>query len=306
MKIVFKGNEKIRLDKWLAYSFPEKSREFFNINIKNKNILLNDLVVKPATILKPHDIIFLNDKIFDTIREPILEPNKTISFKTIFEHDDFLIIEKPAGILTHPTSKNESDTIVNGLIAKIPEIIDVGEEKNRPGIVHRLDKETSGLLLIAKNNLSFKKFKEMFQLKKIRKTYTALVYGHLKNKQGTIDFNLARSESKFNRRKISFDKVASKEALTQYEVLKEYQTCSLVKVSPKTGRTHQIRVHFAALASFVVGDKEYGSKKINQSFNLDRHFLHACELKFNYKQKDYSFESPLPKDLTAFLKTLEK
>lgn len=305
MKIIFNENKKIRIDKWLADKFPEKSREFFNENIKNDNILLNHLPTKPSTILKINDEIQLSDIVFEKTMPKKLFQNKELKINIIFENDDFMVVDKPAGMLTHPTTKNEKDTLVNGIIFLKPEIIKVGDNINRPGIVHRLDKETSGLLIIAKNNKSFKYFKKLFANKKINKVYTALIYGHLKKEAGIISLPIEKSKNKFNRRKISFNDLNSKPAITEYKVIKVFKNSSLIEAMPKTGRTHQIRVHFASMSNFILGDKEYGSKKINQSLNINRHFLHASKISFDFLNKFYSFTSKLPKDLTIFLKNWE-
>jgi len=302
MKIVFKDTGKIRFDKWLAYSFPEKSREFFNDNIKSGKILLNDEIVKPSIKLAIDDKITIPDELWEEKKIELL-PNKKIKLNIVFENDDFIVINKPAGILVHPVTEKDHDTLVNGLIYTYPEIDKVGEDPLRPGVVHRIDKDTSGLVLITKNEKAFKDFKNKFKKRQINKFYLALVFGKLNAKKGIINTSITRSKSKFNRRKISKTD-EGKEAITEYEVIKEYQETSLLRVSIKTGRTHQIRVHFASLSNFIIGDKEYGSKKINNKYGAKRQFLHACELGFTYKREKYHFEIDLPVDLKKTLKTM--
>lgn len=300
MQIIFKDTGKIRIDKWLAYKFPEHSREFFNNNIKKGMILINNQLVKSAEKLNIDDIIDINDLIFTS---PIdsLRPNKKIKLKIVFENNDFAIIDKPAGLLVQPLNFEATDTLANALINQWPKIKNVGEDPLRPGIVHRLDKDTSGLMIIPKTNTAFKSFKLKFQNHTCQKVYTALIYGHLKYKKGVINQSIARSKNKFNRRKITLNPDDGKEAITEYEVVKEYSQATLVKVIPKTGRTHQIRVHFAAMSNFVIGDMEYGSKKINDQYRLERQFLHAGELSFVYKKNKYHFISKLPSDLRKIL-----
>jgi 23S rRNA pseudouridine1911/1915/1917 synthase len=199
----------------------------------------------------------------------------------LFENSDFIIINKPAGLSVHPLRISDTKTLVNGLIAYDKNITNIGEDLLRPGIVHRLDKETSGIMIVAKNNSSFNKLKEMFQNHLVQKTYIALVYGKMKNMQGEINFSITRSKQKFNKRKIDLKKEdGSVEAITIYKVIKEFKNTSLLEAYPKTGRTHQIRVHLAALSNFIIGDKEYGSNKINKEFPLKRQFLHAKRLEF--------------------------
>lgn len=304
MEIIFNETGKIRFDKWLAYKFPEKSREFFNNNIKSGNITLNDVKTKSSVKLKIGDKIIIDDEILNDQAVKIM-PNKKIKIKIVFENDDFLIVDKPAGLLVHPVTLKDEDTLANALVNKYPEIVNVGEDPLRPGIVHRLDKDTSGLIIVAKNQKSFKILKDKFQKRQIHKAYYALVYGKLKNKIGEIDAPITRSKSKFNRRKISFDKEMGKEALTRYEVEKEYDDVSLLRAYPETGRTHQIRVHLASMSNFVIGDNEYGSKKINSKYNIARQFLHAFQIDFTYKKTKYHFESKLPADLAKVLKEIE-
>jgi 23S rRNA pseudouridine1911/1915/1917 synthase len=230
--------------------------------------------------------------------------NKDIKFEIVAENPDFMVVEKPAGLLVHATLKNENNTLVNGLLAIRPEIKSVGDDPIRPGIVHRLDKDTSGLMIVAKNQATFEKLKEKFQNHQMHKTYTALVFGKLKDPYGIIDKPILRSGSKFNRRKIGIEPNDGKEAITEYETIKYNGKVSLVKAFPKTGRTHQIRVHFASMSNYVIGDTEYGSDKVNKEYNLNRQFLHASELEFSFKSKKYHFKSKLPGDLQKVLDTL--
>jgi len=281
----------------LAYKFPEKSREFFNHNIKNGNILLNDQKIKSSIKLQIGDKININDQIFEKPKIQ-LAPDKKIKIKIIFENKDFMIIDKPANLLVHPVTLKDQKTLANALIHIYPNIVKVGEDPLRPGIVHRLDKDTSGLMIIPKNQSAFKSLKLKFQNHKIQKVYIALIYGKLKNRQGIIDMPITRSKGKFNRRKISLNE-EGKTAITKYEVIKEFDNFSLIKTWPQTGRTHQIRVHLASMSNYIIGDNEYGSKKINKKYGLNRQFLHSSELIFDYKKEKYHFLSKLPKDLST-------
>jgi len=192
-----------------------------------------------------------------------------------------MVINKQPNLSVHPLRVIDMNTLVNGLLAYYPEIRDVGEDLMRPGIVHRLDKDTSGVMLVAKNNDSFMELKEMFKKHLIQKTYIALVYGKMKRSEGEIKAPIAKSEQKFNRRKVSFQNPnKSLMAITNYKVLKEFKETSLLEVLPLTGRTHQIRVHLASFSNFVIGDKEYGSSKVNKEFPIEGQFLHAKKLEF--------------------------
>ncbi len=305
MQIIFNDTGKIRLDKWLAYKFPEYSREFFNNNIKKGMILLNNQTIKSSEKLNLNDIIYINDIILNPPKNH-LQPNKKIKIKIVFENDDFAIIDKPAGLLVQPLNFEDTNTLANALLNHWPNIKNVGEDPLRPGIVHRLDKDTSGLMIIPKTNNAFKSFKLKFQNHTCQKVYTALIYGHLKNKKGIINSAIAYSKNKFNRRKVTLKSNYGKEAITEYEVIKEFKNATLVKVRPRTGRTHQIRVHFASISNFVIGDREYGSNKINTQYGLNRQFLHAGELIFTYKRVKYHFVSKLPTDLQKILSAIER
>ncbi len=220
----------------------------------------------------------------------------------IFENKDFLVINKPSGILVHSAKANEK-SLVDWLVACYPNIVEVGEDKNRPGIVHRLDKETSGILIIAKNQKAFEYFKKLFQEHLIKKGYLALVYGEFKNKKGVINKPIGIAASSIKRSTAAQRMKELKEAITEYEVIEifEYQKekLSLLKVFPKTGRTHQIRVHLASIGHPIVGDKIYGRKK--QSIET-RLFLHAYLLEFiSPDGSAMCLESDLPEDLEQIL-----
>jgi len=217
--------------------------------------------------------------------------------KIIYEDDDVLAINKPAGLLVHG-----QDSLVDWLLENYPEIKNVGEDPARPGIVHRLDKDTSGVLLVAKNQRAFEYLKEQFKNRKIKKKYIVLVWGDIKNDKGIIDLPIAKSKKDF-RKRTSTGKVAGKirEAITEYKVLKRFSVYTLIEVSPQTGRTHQIRVHLKAIGHPVVGDKLYGPKEAP----IDRQFLHANSLEFKLLGGSViKLEADLPEDLKNFLDML--
>lgn len=228
-----------------------------------------------------------------------------MKISVIHENKDFLVIDKPAGVLSHQTDKETENTVTNFLIENYPEIKKVGEDRKRPGIVHRLDKDTSGLMIIARNNKAFVYFKEQFKKKLIQKKYIALVVGHLKEKEGVIDKPIGRSRKKGFKQTVA-PVVPRKEASTSYQVLKEYRDYSLLEVSPKTGRMHQIRVHFASLGHPLAGDKQYGFKRQICPIGLKRHFLHAFYLKFStINGKIEELSSKLPPDLKYVIRHIQ-
>jgi len=221
----------------------------------------------------------------------------------IYEDNDILAVNKPAFLVVH----NGDESVAGWLIKNYSQIKDIGEDSNRPGIVHRLDKDTSGILLIAKNQKSFEYLKEQFQQRKIKKTYLVLVHGRLKNDEGVIELAIAKSKKDF-RKKTTTGKMAGKirEAVTEYKALKRFNNFTLIEAYPKTGRTHQIRVHLKAIGHPVVCDKLYGSKKQKCPLGLNRHFLHASSLEFNLPSGGrIKLEADLPQDLQNTLNMLD-
>ncbi|MDO8536975.1 MAG: RluA family pseudouridine synthase [bacterium] len=215
--------------------------------------------------------------------------------KVIYEEKDFVAVNKPAGLLVHEARilKRETDnassftihdsgTLVDWLLKNYPEVRNVGDDpKTRPGIVHRLDKDTSGIMLVARSQSGFEYLKGLFKERKIKKTYLALVYGEFKDGRGIIDRPLG-IKSGTTKRSVHSDKMA-KEAVTEYKVIRSIGGNSLLEVCPRTGRTHQIRVHLASIGHPIVGDRLYGSKKLQaSSFKLHDHrlMLHALSLEF--------------------------
>ena len=225
--------------------------------------------------------------------------------KIIFEDKDIIIIDKPASLTVHPVNPKQDNTLVNQLLAYYPEIKNVGDDVLRPGIIHRLDKDTSGLMVIVKNNKSFEYFKNLFKNRKIVKKYLTLVHGKVKDKKGTITKSISLSKKDHKKRSALLDD-KSKPAWTEYEVTKRFKNYTLLEVYPKTGRTHQIRIHLKSIGHPVVGDKQYKFKRQICPKELKRQFLHAQYLKF--KMPDGSimeFKSKLPKDLKITLKEIQ-
>jgi len=239
----------------------------------------------------------------------------------IFENDDFIIINKPPGLLVHPiqgqnpkseTLNPKSFTLVDWVTAHYPQttqITDSYSQEQKFGIVHRLDKETSGIMVIAKNQTTFDALKFQFQNHTIAKTYTALVWGNMPQKTGIISLSIAKSKHGTKRTVRRRDSLTNKPAQTQWEVIGQYddnsQMLSLLSITPKTGRTHQIRVHCAAIGHPVIGDYLYGGKTTHAYRDrLPRVFLHAERISFSLDGKTYTFAAPLPQDLATFLKTL--
>ena|SRR3989338_1759467 len=232
--------------------------------------------------------------------------------KIIYEDENFIAVNKPAGIAVHPDRNHRKSTLIQEIIKKYPEIKNVGDDPViRPGIMHRLDKDTSGILIIAKNQKAFDFFKKEFQGRKIKKTYIALVRGKLGKKigeKGIIDLAIARSaKTPILRTAIGKIKGEKKEAVTKYKVMGHLEISgkifTLVEAYPLTGRTHQIRVHFKAVGHPVVCDKFYSGKEVFCPESLKRHFLHAYSLEFvDMKGTGLRIEADLPDDLENVLK----
>lgn len=301
----------IRIDKYLKKEIENISREKIIFCIKKGKIKIEGKIkIKPSFILKGGEKILLeiSDFLSPTEKLSSIKPQSVFPEpKILYEDKNLLIINKPAGIIIHPTVNNiNHSSIASWFLQKYPFVSNVGEDQLRPGIVHRLDKETSGTLILAKNNFAFNYLKNLFKTRKIKKKYVALVKGEIKKQQGIIDLPLMYSKKSPMKRKVVARKDKGKIALTKYKVLKLYRKYTLLEVFPRTGRTHQIRVHLASIGFPVAGDKIYGkSKKLNK-LNLSRHFLHAQTISFALPSgKQIKIEALLPKDLKNALQQIK-
>lgn len=289
----------IRIDLFLAEQFEGYSRSFFQKAIDTQCVKINNAIItKHSHILKENDVV---EVLFPEVkRTPLTKIIDTeLGASVLFEHPDFLIVFKPAGLVVHPPSPLHPEvSLVDWLLEHFQEIGTVGYQ-DRPGIVHRLDKETSGLLIIPRNSISHELFSDKFKNRKIKKTYLAIVEGH-PEKTGSIDFPINRDP--FVRTKMSHEAPNGRESLTHYTVLEYFKDSALVQVNPVTGRTHQIRVHFKAIGHPLIGDRTYGhaSKLIN------RHALHATRLEFEYNAEQFDISAPIPDDLKNLIATLKK
>lgn len=282
----------IRLDQYLFDTYQGYSRTYFQKLIEMGKVLVNG---KPASKvsykLKKNDIIaltFVQTHVFNLAPQPM-------KLDVIFEHDDFVIINKQAGLLVHPaatTAPNEP-TLVGGLLHYFKEL-SVFDDLERPGIVHRLDKDTSGVILIARTIQAQIAFSAMFKDRHMHKKYLAIVRGE-PPRDGTIDYPIGRHPNL--RHKMSHVGLASREATTHYRTLTYFEGHALVEASPVTGRTHQIRVHLAAIGHGIMGDNVYGF----QSKLINRQALHAYQLNFTYKGQEFSFSASIPEDFKPFL-----
>jgi 23S rRNA pseudouridine1911/1915/1917 synthase len=305
----------LRLDKFLANKLTEISRTKIKKLIESNNLQINGLKIDdPSRLLKANDVLKL---FFPNSEEATLKP-KNIPLKVVYEDEYLIIIDKPAGLTVHPGAGNFQDTLVNALIHHFgSKLSKIGGEA-RPGIIHRLDKDTSGLIIIAKDDITHAKLAKVLAAREIKRVYLALVYGSFTVKTGKIEANIGRSE--INRKQMRVVRERGKVAITQYKVLKEFGNgaLSLLECELETGRTHQIRVHLTYKKHPLVGDQTYGvSLNHNlQSFpeevkatirQFPRQALHAAYLEFVHPidgQKLY-FESEIPSDMNDLLEMLK-
>jgi 23S rRNA pseudouridine1911/1915/1917 synthase len=224
--------------------------------------------------------------------------------KIIFQNKDIIVVDKPVGLAVHPGVNTSEKTLVDFLLEKFPEIKSVGDDPEiRPGIVHRLDKETSGVMIVARNQKTFEYLKGLFKNHQVEKKYLALVHGKLKEKEGQVEGEMGRSKKDFRKQALVRGKISVRKerySLTHYKVKKEFEKYSLLEVSPKTGRMHQIRVHLHSIGHPIVGDKKYTFKEYKKIL-APRMMLHASSISFiGPGDKKYFFESETPKEFEKY------
>jgi len=285
----------IRLDKYLTQVLPQFSRAYLQKLIVQGYILVNRQRTKTNQRLSNVDRITVELPPLPVY--PLAEP---IPLTIIYEDEDILVIDKPAGLTVHPAPGHPSHTLVNAILAHCPDLA-MSNELMRPGIVHRLDKDTSGLIVIAKNDSAREYLAAQFKSRTVTKGYFILVKGRLSPDQGIIEAPIGRDPH--SRRRMAIVETG-KEATTRYQVRKYLDNYTLVEVTPLTGRTHQIRVHLSAIGYPVVGDSLYGTKSVH----LNRQFIHAYRLGFYMPStKQYQeFIAPLPVDLEQALEHLAR
>jgi 23S rRNA pseudouridine1911/1915/1917 synthase len=279
--------------------------------IRKNQILINNTPAKPSSVLKTGDIITFIEQSQE--KTTSLIPNPDLPLQILFENQHFIILDKPAGIAMHPNTYKDAATVANWLVARYPNIVIVGENALRPGIVHRLDKDTSGVCVVAKTQETFVALKAMFKEHIVRKTYTAIVHGHILPTKGTIDTAIAKSLTLNKQAIIDTDLMVRgriRDAVTHYRVTQSLQDFDVIEAQPKTGRKHQIRVHLFSIGHPIVGDKLYSTKLTRKADRElpngpKRHFLHAKRLQFTLFGEDYDFSSPLPQDFQHFLDVIK-
>jgi 23S rRNA pseudouridine1911/1915/1917 synthase len=285
-----------RLDKFLVGQLQEFSRSRLQGLIADGFVEVNGRPAKKAgQPLEPGSRI--------TVRVP--PPTRTdllaedIPLDILFENESLVVVNKPAGMVVHPAAGHASGTLVNAMLGYDPDMEGIGGEE-RPGVVHRLDKETSGLILLARNERAHRWLQDQFRLRKVDKTYLALVDGKPPTPSGRVEAHIGRDPSHRKRMAI-VPESRGREAISEYKTLESFRHHTLLEFHPLTGRTHQIRLHCAFLGCPIVGDQVYGRKK--PSVDIDRHFLHAYRLKIILPEEKQArtFEAPLPEELERVL-----
>ena len=290
-----------RIDKYLSVIFPASSRSYIQKAIDGGNVLVNGKKVSKNYKLKA------NDSIEYTPLEPVklnVEP-QNIPLDIVYEDEDLLVVNKPKGMVVHPAAGNFEGTLVNALLYHCGSSLSGINGVLRPGIVHRIDKDTSGLLIVAKNDFSHRALAEQIKEHSFSREYRAVVTGHLKEQKGTVVAPIGRNPR--DRKKMTVTDVNSKNAVTHYEVLEQYNGYDYIKCVLETGRTHQIRVHMAYSGHPLAGDAVYSKPKPNE-IKLNGQCLHAILIGFIHPRTgEYmEFETQLPEYFTQFLNSLTK
>ncbi len=291
-------NVNFRIDKIVPILTNNITRMMAQRLIEEGKILVNNKKEKPSYKVRVNDIISIEiPEVTDTEIIP-----ENIDLDILYEDDDIIIVNKAKGMVVHPANGNYTGTLVNALLYKCKDSLSgIGGEK-RPGIVHRLDKDTSGVIIVAKNDKAHVNLAEQIKEHSVKKTYIALVKGIVKDNEATIDMPIARSKK--DRKKMDVDK-DGKSAITHFKVIQRYQGYSLLKVNIETGRTHQIRVHLSKIGYPIVGDMVYSNGK--NEFNVEGQMLHARSIEFKHPTTGNKMviEAPIPKYFNEILKQLE-
>lgn len=300
--IQYLEEEKIRLDVFLAKKeVTDLSRSRIKELISLGHITVNNKAVKPSHILKYEDSITLtipDNRVLELKAEEI-------PLDIYYEDDHMIVIDKPAGMIVHPTGKVHSGTLVNALLFHCGDQISGINGVNRPGIVHRLDKETSGLMMAAKTERSHRNLSQQIKDRKVVKKYIALVHGVVKNEEGSIEAPIGRDPGHGN--KMAVTDIGGRYAMTSFQVIKRFSSFTLLLIRIYTGRTHQIRVHLHFIGHPVVGDKIYRFGKTKNSLvEIDRHALHShyLEIQHPVSYQTITFTSPLPEDILRQLEII--
>lgn len=287
----------VRIDKYVSEMVPDLSRSYVQQLIEEGHIRLNNNDVRVSTKLRTNDLVVIKRP--ETQTTDIVAED--IPLNVVYEDDDILVIDKPAGMVVHPAPGHQSGTVVNAILWRYPDLKINGDA--RPGIVHRIDRDTSGLLVIARNDAALHNIQEQQQARTMHKAYLLVAQGRFKNPEGTYDAPIARHPSDRLRMAVV---PTGRTARTHWKALEDLGDYTLLEARLETGRTHQIRVHFSHRAHYILGDPLYAPRKQQPTFGLNRQFLHAYQLGFKRPSDGewIEFQSPLPEDLAHVLEKL--
>lgn len=295
-ELTFEGQEEVRLDRFLSQVYPSFSRNYFEKVISQGHVFVNHKPTKKSLKLQPFDEILIDFPPIDPIELTPVE----MDIPVFFEDQDLALVYKHPKLVSHPAPGTKEPTLIHGLLHRFRQL--QGLDHVRPGLVHRLDKDTSGIMIIAKNLRTHELLANQFKERKIKKTYLALVHRFLE--KTVVDAPIGRSTN--DRKKMAVDFQTGKEALTEFLPVFSLKGCTLVKAMPKTGRTHQIRVHLQHLHHPIVGDPLYGFFGLDKPLQPPRILLHAHSLEFHHPHthKLMHFSSSLPEDFSQFLERI--
>lgn len=311
---VDKGQELIRIDKFLVNRIENASRTKIKASAENGNILVNNKPVKPNYRIKPFDVISI------VLPNPPRDTDllaEEIPLDIVYEDNDIILINKQAGMVVHPAYGNYRGTLINALLFHFKNLPHSQENKHRPGLVHRIDKDTSGIIILAKNDFSMANLANQFFERTINRKYVAICWGNLKEDNGTIRANLGRNPKNRKQMTVYSDPDAGKHAVTHYKVIERFKYLTMVECKLETGRTHQIRVHFQHIGHPLFGDELYGGNRVLKGqntgkykqfaekslANFNRQALHAKSLEFKHPTsgKTMFFDSELPDDMKKII-----
>jgi len=297
----FQKSDEERLDHYLVDCLPDFSRARLQSLIKDGRVLVNGVPAKKSGQMLGHGALV-------EVRIPPTAPTtlvgEDIPLDIVFENDDLIVVNKPAGMVVHPAAGHSTGTLVHAVLGYDPEMEGIGGEE-RPGVVHRLDKDTSGLIVLAKNDKAHRWLQDQFRLRSVEKTYLALVDGKPPTSSGRVEAAIGRDPS--HRKRMAIVNAAKgRESSSEYKTVESFSEQTLLEFHPLTGRTHQIRLHCSFLGCPIVGDEVYGRR--NPSIKIGRHFLHAYRLKITLpnEKQPRQFEAPLPKELQNVLDALRR
>ncbi|MEY4723809.1 MAG: hypothetical protein RLZZ324_1322 [Candidatus Parcubacteria bacterium] len=293
-----------RIDVYLTKQVQGFSRTHAQAAIKAGQVTVNGKTVTPHYALRIDEVIDMDAE--EKPKEISMKPWKEGKLDILHEDDDVIVINKPSGMLVHPAVPTDHESLAHALLAHFPKIAKVGEDVTRPGIMHRLDRDASGVMVVAKTKKAYENLKEQFQMHDIEKVYTVLVEGTTPEDSGTIRLAIGRKKGDGKMAARHLAKDGDKEAITHYRVEERWPRATLLTVRTETGRTHQIRAHMHAIGCAVAGDPLYGTGRPNR-LPVPHLFLHAGKLSFNHPKtgERMSFEAPLPKELQHVIKGLE-